>query len=302
MTLLCWQCGQALIGLQEENVSSELLCPNCKSVTGYQDGIYRTLSPLQQESYGRFITDYESIRAAEGRGSSDAAFYRALPYEDLSGKLVGQWKIRARTFDYLMDHVLPNHSARVLDLGAGNGWLSYRLALQGHKPVAVDLLTNPSDGLAAANHFPTRFPRVQAALDHLPFPSEAFDVALFNASFHYAENYQQTLAEALRCTRKGGIVVIADTPWYAKESSGLQMVAEKQKRFRSSYGFASNSIASQEFLTPTYLRSLALDLGLKWKVHKPFYGLNWALRPLKAKLLNRRAPSHFRIFVAEVAA
>ena len=39
---------------------------------------------------------------------------------------------------------------RILDLGAGNGWMSYRLALQGHLPIAVDLLTNDRDGLGAA--------------------------------------------------------------------------------------------------------------------------------------------------------
>jgi SAM-dependent methyltransferase len=302
MTLLCWQCAQPLTGFLEETSSPELICTNCQSVTPCIEGIYRALSPQQQEAYDRFIKDYEFIRAAEGRSSSDAAYYLALPYKDLTGRLASQWKIRARTFDYLKRHILPRTPVRILDLGAGNGWLSHRLALQGHMPVAVDLLTNHSDGLGAATHFSTRFPRVQAALHHLPFPSKTFDLTLFNASFHYSEDYQQTLAEALRCTRRGGIVAIADTPWYAKESAGLQMVAEKQSRFRTTYGFASNSIASQEFLTPARLASLALTLDLKWKVYKPFYGLSWSLRPLKAKLLRRRAPSHFRIFVAEVAA
>lgn len=302
MTLLCWQCAEHLTELESETESPEILCPNCKTVTPCGEGIYRTLSPLQQATFDRFILEYESIRAAEGRGSSHADFYRALPYHDLSGKLASQWKIRARTFEYLKHNILPRTPARILDLGAGNGWLSYRLALRGHTPVAVDLLTNRADGLGAAHHFPARFPRVQAALDHLPFQSETFDITVFNASFHYSENYQRTLAEALRCTRKGGMVVIADTPWYANQSAGLQMVAEKQKRFHSTYGFASNSIASLEFLTPEYLDSLAVALNLKWEIHRPFYGLSWSLRPLKAKLLGRRPPSHFRIFVAEVAA
>ncbi len=98
------------------------------------------------------------------------------------------------------------------------------------------------------------------------------------------------------------MVVIADTPWYKKQSAGLKMVAEKHKRFRATYGFASNSIVSQEFLAPESLDALAQGLNLKWRIHKPFYGLSWSLRPLKAKLLSRRAPSRFRIFVAEVAA
>ena len=92
--------------------------------------------------------------------------------------------------------------------------MSYRLQSQGHTPVAVDLLTNNQDGLGAATHYTERlgslFPRVQAELDNLPFADSQFDLAIFNASFHYSENYEKTLAEALRCVRNGGMVVIAD--------------------------------------------------------------------------------------------
>ena len=68
-----------------------------------------------------------------------------------------QWAIRARTFRYIERKILPGiitlaqPALRVLDLGAGNGWMSYRLAKQGHAPVAVDLITNDQDGLEAAS-------------------------------------------------------------------------------------------------------------------------------------------------------
>ena len=35
----------------------------------------------------RFLEDYSRIRQAEGRGSDDPAYYLALPYRDLSGRL-----------------------------------------------------------------------------------------------------------------------------------------------------------------------------------------------------------------------
>jgi SAM-dependent methyltransferase len=198
------------------------------------------------------------------------------------------------------------HPLRILDLGAGNGWLSYRLALLGHLPVAVDLLTNDQDGLGAAIHFSSRvrplFPRVQAALDRLPFASSTFDLVVFNASFHYSEDYQCTFAEALRCTRPGGTIVIADTPWYAKEESGQEMVQEKHKRFVAAYGFPSNSISSLEYLTPDRLQRLQNAFNLEWKSIKPFYGIRWTLRPFLAKLKGRRRPSQFRLYVARVKA
>lgn len=302
MTLLCWQCNQILVEKLEDAPPRQLQCAVCRSITPCEDGIYKSLSEEQQQTYQQFVHEYELIRTSEGRGSLDDSYYRALPYKDLTGKLDQQWKIRARTFDYIQRHILPRSSSSILDLGSGNGWLSYRLTLQGHKPVAVDLLTNALDGLGAGKHYPLPFPRIQASVNRLPLPSGAFDLVLFNASFHYSENYEQTLREALRCTHKGGSVVIADTPWYANENSGLEMVAEKQSRFLSTYGFASNSVPSQEFLTPQRLDSLAKALGLKWTIHKPYYGVSWALRPLKAKLRHRRTPSRFHIFVARVAA
>lgn len=312
--LLCWSCGSAVATLtsdDDEHVSHHH-CRHCGAITIRCGGIWRCLSPRQVAQYGRFIREYESIREAEGRGSSSPAYYRALPYQDLTGRMSSQWKIRARTFDSFQRHILAPRARssgaplRILDLGAGNCWLSYRLALLGHAPVAVDLLTNMRDGLGAgvnyAGHLPRIFPRVQVALENLPFPSGDFDLAIFNASFHYAQDYRRTLGEALRCLRPGGNVVIADTPWYAREESGDAMVEEKRARFQQLYGFRSTSIPSLEFLTPERLDSLASHFHLQWHTIAPFYGARWALRPLLAQLRGRRTPSQFRICAAEVSA
>jgi SAM-dependent methyltransferase len=311
--LLCWHCRvelTALAGEQTEHLTQHH-CSHCGAITICRSGIWRCLTPQQVTHYETFIREYESIRSAEGRGSPDPTSYLALPYHDLSGRLSAQWNIRARTYDCLKRRVLAVHlqstpkPLRILDLGAGNGWLSYRLALARHAPTAVDLLTNISDGLGAAAHYAphlrSMFPRVQAALDSLPFPSGEFDIAIYNASFHYAQDYRKTLAEALRCVRPGGSVVIADTPWYAHEHSGEQMVEEKRSSFERLYGFPSNSIPSQEFLTPQRLGALAAHFGLRWEIIQPFYGIDWALRPVRAALRGRRTPSRFRIYVAHTS-
>jgi SAM-dependent methyltransferase len=254
--------------------------------------------------------EYQIVRVAEGRGSQDSQYYLALPYRDLSGRNEPQWAIRSRTFQYLKDKLLPAMETaqplgmKVLDLGSGNGWLSYRLALRGHQPVAVDLRTNDQDGLGAADHFrkqlPELFPRFQAELDRLPFVDCQFDLAIFNASLHYSEHYEQTLREAIRCLRPRGTVIIADTAWYRHEESGKQMLAERRQAFVSQYGFASDGISSLEYLTDDRLRTLAKRLGLRWQLHSPFYGFRWAMRPFMAKLRGRREPSKFRIYVAEI--
>ena len=298
-----------------------LQCPRCRTdvehrecaVCGFQmdirNGIVHALPPERGAYYSQFMSDYAGIRAAEGRGSDDPAFYLGLPYNDATGRNSVQWNIRARSYDYLATRILEqtatDRGAKILDLGAGNCWMSYRLALAGHSPVAVDLLDDNRDGLGAASHYhgrvPSLFPRFQAELTRLPFQNGQFDAVVFNASFHYSEDYESTLREALRCVKHDGLVIVSDTPWYAREKSGRQMVIERRALFAKHYGTSSDSIKSLEYLTPDRLQSLEERLSVQWTAYSPWHGFKWAMRPLIAKLRGKREPSRFRIYVARKA-
>jgi SAM-dependent methyltransferase len=309
LTLRCPRCHERLGALERE--ADLPICHRCGVELPCERGVWRALLPERAAYFARFRQDYECVRAHEGRGSAEAGYYLALPDRDTSGKLRGQWAVRARTFHHLERKILPHLASRkdarlrILDLGAGNCWMSYRLAQRGHLPVAVDLLTNPQDGLEAARHYasqlPGLFPRFQAELSNLPFEDRQFDVAIFNASFHYSESYETTLGEALRCVRPGGTVLVADTAWYRHETEGKRMLAERRAMFLKRYGFASEELCSQEFLTGERLDRLAGRFGITWQEFRPYYGLRWLLRPWLAKLLRRRTPSQFRIFAARVA-
>ncbi len=247
----------------------------------------------------RFVSEYGRIRAAEGRGSDDSEYYRALPYQDLTGRNSDQWKIRARSFDYFVRHLLPARSCDILDLGAGNCWLSYRLAERNHRPVAIDIFADARDGLGAARHYPISFPTLEAEFDRLPLPNASFDLAVFASSFHYSPDYARTLTEVQRCLRPGGRVAIIDSPVYGKHEHGARMVAERHAFFEQQYGFRSDAVPSIEFLDRETLECLSRDLHLRWRVHRPWYGLQWHLRPWKARIARRRPPSQFWILVAD---
>jgi SAM-dependent methyltransferase len=279
-------------------------CSVCAFEMDINDGIMHALPAERSQHFDRFAQDYQYIRAAEGRSSNSDDFYFSLPYRDITGRNSKQWQIRARSYDHLVDHVLHRNVARdglILDVGAGNCWMSYRLALAGYRPVAVDLVTNGFDGLGAARHYqarlPNLFPRFHADMEHLPFQDAQFDAAIFNASFHYSEDYAATMRSVLRCVRKGGLVIISDTPWYSLEASGRQMLQERRAAFLKTYGTSSDALESQEFLTDERLRELEKELAIRLSVHTPHYGFKWAMRPLKAKLLRRREPSRFRLYV-----
>lgn len=294
------QCPRCRVNL------TSLECQSCGLMLSITSGIVHALLPERAAHYARFIHDYEHIRAAEGRSSESDDYYLALPWQDCTGRNSRQWGIRAHTWQCLFRDVLGKAPRmdfrRILDIGAGNCWMSYRLALAGYTPCAVDLLTNNSDGLSAGARYEpylqTAMQRFQAEMTRLPFQDGQFDAVIFNASFHYAEDAEAALGEALRCARIGGLVIVSDTPWYASERSGQRMVAEKQAVFLRRFGTASDSIQSFEYLTDERLRSLANKFTIQWRVITPWYGLRWAIRPVVAKLLNRREPSRFRIYIA----
>ena len=300
LAFTCPACGRALEAL----AADRLRCPADGTIYPRQDGIWRLVQAARATALTRFITEYETVRRVEGRGSSDPAYYRALPFRDLSGRFAGDWRIRAASFRAFAARVLPAQEARAgrplvaLDLGAGCSWLAYRLAQRGHTVAAVDLQTNREDGLGAHVHYDAEFAPVQAEFDRLPFQSGLADLVVFNASLHYSTDYLVTLREALRVLRPGGALVVIDSPVYRRASSGRAMVQEREAAFSRRFGFPSNAIASEHYLTSERLQDLAGALGIRWELTLPRHGLRFAIRRWKARLLGRREAARFPLLAA----
>lgn len=280
------------------------VCPVCHAALGAcqhswvkRDGIWRFIRPERLAIIEAFLADYTKIRLAEGRGSDSPDFYRNLPDCPDEHPMWWQWGIHRRTFARLRDSILPHlgSGAEILDVGAGTGWLSNRLAHIGFKPCAIDITCDDQDGLGAARHFDPIWPRVQAEFDCLPIADASVDAVIFNASLHYSTDYSRTLREALRVLRPGGSIIVLETPVYQKEESGRQMVEERHAAFLKRYGTRSDSIPSVEYLTWPRLDDVARELNLKWKVRRPWYGIQWALRPWIARYKGTREPSRFPI-------
>jgi SAM-dependent methyltransferase len=246
------------------------------------------------EQRQRFLDDYLRIRRAEGRGSDDPEYYLALPYRDLSGKLSAQWAMRGRTYRYFESRILGNTPLDILDLGAGTGWMSYRLSLRGHRPIAVDILNDDRDGLRAARHYPP-FPKFEAEFDRLPFADASFDAVIYNASLHYSSDYASTLHEARRCLRSNGRIIVLDSPVYQSREHGELMRLERRAQFLAQYGTESDHVGSIEYLDIATIDDLSRELKIDWRVHKPWYGWAWHTRPIRAKLKGSRPPSRFWI-------
>lgn len=264
------------------------------------------------DALARFAAAYGEHRAAEGRGSGGAAELLALPYLT-TGPQAGQWRVRSRTFDAFVARVLrplareAGRPLRLADLGAGNGWLSYRAALDGHRATAVDIRDDAADGLGAAEgytaHLPAPIERIVASFDALPVEDGAYDVAAFNASLHYAVDLGATLGEAARVVRAGGKIAILDSPFYRRARHGEAMVAEKRRDAALRFGQRADALTAIpfiEYLTAERLHAASAPLGLRWTRHRVRYPLAYELRPLVAFLERRRPPSRFDLWFCTV--
>jgi SAM-dependent methyltransferase len=296
----CPNCGAPL----QDAAPEALRCPAEDIVYRQVEGIWRFLPPEANAAYAQFTAEYQQVRKEEGRGSNDPAYYRALPFRDLTGRFAADWHIRAVSYQALVGKVVApledrlQRPLRAADLGAGTGWLSYRLALRRHLAAAVDLLTNSLDGLGAWPAYDAGFVPIQADFNSLPFQSGQLDLVVFNASLHYSTRYEVTLCEAWRLVRPGGALVILDSPVYSNAESGRQMVAEREAAFQKLAGFPSNALPSENYLTYTRLEELSQVLGVPWRLDYPFYGLGWTLRPWKARLRGGREPARFALITA----
>jgi SAM-dependent methyltransferase len=162
-------------------------------------------------SFRRFVEDYRRLRLQEGFASPDPRFAEGLPFRDHTGRNVGLWRVRAFHYALLRGclALLPR-SERVLDLGAGNGWLARRLA--GRRRVTALDVDAGETGLGGLRD--GRVGRVRADLEALPLAAGAFDVVIAAAALHHALELPRALGEIARVLRPGGALLLADSPVY----------------------------------------------------------------------------------------
>lgn len=260
----------------------------------------------------RFRRAYGLHREREGRGPLDRDALLTLPFLE-EGRFAGEWAVRARSFRTFLGKVLEpleerrERALRVLDLGAGNGWLSYRMVERGHRAIALDLRVDAVDGLSAAepyrDHLSRMFSRIAGSFDALPLADGIGDLAVFNASLHYATGLEGVLAEAVRAVRAGGRLAVLDSPFYRDDRQGEAMVEEKRETAPEVFGDLADDLTalpSVEYLTDGRLTEESRPWALQWRRERVRYPLWYELRPVRAFLSGRRAPSRFDVWWTEV--
>lgn len=292
----CPECRTDLL----ETGLERFACAQCARVFDRRAGVWRFLTVARGARLEPFVRQYRIIRQREGRRASAPEYYRRLPSVVPGDPHAKDWQIRRETYHHLLGHVLaagprPRH---VLDLGAGSGWLSHRLAVLGHRTVAVDAIDDEVDGLGATRHYAADFVAVQADFDALPFAPGQFDLVVFNGSLHYAADTGATLERAHAALAPGGVLVVMDSPMFHAERDGSAMVGAKTRHFMRDHGCADVVQPGAGYLTFARLAGVAEKLALRPQFVPSRGPLGWRLRRTVARVRLRRAPAAFGLWVA----
>jgi SAM-dependent methyltransferase len=294
---VCPSCSAPLL-----NTQGEWYCESEDLRFQVEDGIHDFILPSRRDEVNVFLSLYQELRSRECWGSPDVRYYLALPYRDLSKKHRDIWRLRAKSFDLLLKCIGEKAKGgilQVLDVGAGSCWLSARLSQMGHRVTAVDINTDSLDGLGVAQRLTSqgraKFTCVRAEFDYLPFPSESFDIVVFNASIHYSRDVTRTAAGGFRLLRHDGTMVILDSPLYPDVESGEAMIKEREEVYKKKFGMSLPRKFGGRYLTNDDLTRLASFAYLERL--SPKFGLRTRLHSLVSCFLLRRHPATFEIII-----
>ena len=115
------------------------------------------------------------------------------------------------TMRYIEEYLKPG--MKVLEIGAGTGRYSHTLARMGYKVEAVELIQHNIDILESLTQPEEDITVRQGnAMDLSFFEDDSFDMTLLLGPMYHlytVEDQKKALAEAIRVTKKGGIIMAA---------------------------------------------------------------------------------------------
>jgi len=231
------------------------------------DGVHRLLTQERRRELQPALEAYQRVRRDEGWRAE-----RSLPEVPADHPHAAVWRRRARHFARalaLARERLGRGPWRVLDVGAGCCWASARLLASGHAVAAVDVNLDPDDGLHAAGRLlddPGRLPRAEADMESLPLEPASADLVLAAGVLHHAANPTRVLVELRRVTRRGGLLVVQDSPVYRRAADGEAMLAERAERQATRYGFTPAPFG-KGFLRRAELETLFGEARWRLEVH-----------------------------------
>lgn len=293
---LGWCCPYCAAPLEER--AHGLLCGAEQRWFATDRGVHRLLTEERRREILPFLELYQ-------RGRRDAGFRAepGLPLVSPGHPMAAHWQGRAERFRRgvaLAAAILGRGPWRVLEVGAGCAWASVRLSEQGHHAVAVDVNLDPQDGLVAAERLPAgrELPRAEAEMEALPLQAGSFDLVLAADSLHYPARLLRSLVELRRVTRRGGLLLVLESPVYRRRPDGEAMVARRMEQQARRYGISFPREAQAGYLVLRELPELFRSAGWRLEVRGWPDPLRERAVDLLALLRRGRRPARLPILLA----
>lgn len=143
-------------------------------------------------------------------------------------------------FAQLIDR-LPPGDGWALDLGAGTGWTTSRIAALGYRGIALDI--SADNKLELGECFFDRniyFDRILADMNRLPFKTRSLSLAAASAAIHHSYDLKGAVREISRTLTPGGRLELANEPVKGLAEAFLPRPAiEDEDVKESSYSLAA---------------------------------------------------------------
>jgi SAM-dependent methyltransferase len=251
-------------------------------------GVYRLLEETRRSQLRPFLEMEHRLRRDSGFEAR-----AGLPSVPSSHPQAALWNARSQRFHEgirLATHALGEGPWRVLEVGAGCAWASAALAAAGHRVTALDASLDADDGLLASDRLlplGASLERAEADMEALPLEPGLFDLVVAVDSLHYARAVQDMLVELRRVTRRGGALLVLESPVYARREDGEADVARRMRRLRRRYGLDLPREGQPGYLVRGELLVLFGQAGYKLETGGRAFGLLARILDLAAVLLGR---------------
>jgi ubiquinone/menaquinone biosynthesis C-methylase UbiE len=228
-----------------------------------------------QPSSKEFEQLYFDLRSHEKRMYTDEEVAR-LPEVDENHIYRKEWEIRKASVKKLIRYFQrKRRPLKILEVGCGNGWLSYQLS-----QIPYSTVTGIDINLQELQ----QAERVFAAIPNLSFlccdidslELEAFDVIVFAAAIQYFPSFPRVIDTSLSLLNEGGEIHIIDSHFYWEdEVAGAE---ERSYRYFLGQGFTKmsefyfhHSLVEVEAFNFSILYDPKSGLNKIFKKKNPFY-------------------------------
>jgi SAM-dependent methyltransferase len=231
-----------------------LLCVDERRWFATLDGVHRLLPHERRRDIQPFLELHQRVRRDEGWRAERCAT-RGVPLPEglaLAGAHLGPgpWK--------------------VLEVGSGCCWASLRLLERGHRVAAIDVNLDADDGMLAANRLlghPGDLPRAEAEMDALPLEPGSFDLVVAVGALHGMPRLTRALVELRRVVRRGGMLLVLDSPVFRRRPNGEAMVADRMREYARRYPPGLPRESQSSYLVLGELGELFSSSGWRLDIH-----------------------------------